>query len=794
MRSPLCGTLAAVTGFSTRWRGWSPFALCIPLAALLLAGCGGAGSSLPAGGAAGSLDNTGATLAQTAFRIRSDFDADLNANAGWAADLNEDAVITADQPFRLRFEVESAGSQILTRQFALQVRRNQGSWETLAAEDFPYPEKKLRLDFSSPAKARQGWRIVSDASSAISRNMTEAGEFARLSTKRSPMLALGVDRLHWKPVELSARLRLPEHGRVNLVFAHFDADNFYRLDIEAGRGLRMVRVEGGRELTLADREVAVIADDWVELKLERDGSRISASYEWDPVIDGIEFTVELGETLPLVPAGLYLPAQALVDLDYLDLEGSTSTPGVSIVSSPHYTHGSATRDLLPASPRPFVAGAGIDYAPYAPVWSAGGAQGEWEFPVVIRYFFDGPGMHEAGDRFEFRLVDRQGSPVPADTLPTVTLRVPDRHLGGVFVETPGRIGPWEAGNGDLYFLQEPAETDNRMMTVKSDDGGLSWREVDGANRPQTGDLEGVAQVQVGDRIHTLHQTSEHVFYHVFRTSDHPTHPDSWEIVDEKLASPLEPPVQVADLAVRSDGSVVAVYGSREHLLLRTRSTGGVWGEETVVDSAPGLPDSGPVMTLGSRDIIHLAYTRRDGTAWYRQVLPDGTLTRAQQLATGLGTSVEASGGILPLVHEPTRGTVSLIYRLENGELWERRAHSGGNLSEAQQVSARPVVTNAADAEQVGADAVAYADSVHVLFIEEGSKRLFHVSRQGDGFWGEPELLVDDSEVLWVRGNVIKSHAEGAMYGYIYDAGSLGGSGMNTYAEIPLHKMTDPREK
>jgi len=109
------------------------------------------------------------------------------------------------------------------------------------------------------------------------------------------------------------------------------------------------------------------------------------------------------------------------------------------------------------------------------------------------------------------------------------------------------------------------------MTVRSTDGGATWTEMDGANRPATGDLEGFASRMADNRIHMLHQTSDHVFYHVFRTSDHPEQPNTWAIRDERLASPQEPPTQVADIAVRSDGSVVAVYGGPEKIHYRIRT-------------------------------------------------------------------------------------------------------------------------------------------------------------------------------------------------------------------------------
>lgn len=779
-------TAAQGTHLQRRQRSAGLFASMVGCA-IVLGGCSKPESEAPGSSVTADAPQLTAVMQQTAYRIRKDFDADLNADTGWAAALSQPAVVQADQPFRLRFEVENTADAESTHQFSMQFRRNQGAWEPLAAEDFPYPVKKLKLDFAaaSAGELAATWNFVQGDASVLSLEQQEDGGFARFVAGNEPVLALARYHTHWEPVEFATYLRLPESSRAGILFGYIDEDNHFRLEVEAGRAIRIIRIDGGAETTLVDREVEVKADHWIELKVSWDGSEATIGYEWDPYLQGLEFTEDLGVTIAASQMGLYLPAESSAEFGFVEIEGETSTPGASIVSNSLFEHGAATGDVLTASSLPFAGGAGINYADTTPQWSASSAHGEWEFPLVVRYFHDGPAMYEAGDTFEFRLLDSRGEPVLAASNPIVTLEVPERHLGGVFAETPVRLGPWEASNGDLYFLIEPSETDNLMMAVKSTDGGATWREVDGANRPRTGDLEGVGQAFVGDRIHTLHQTSDHVFYHLFRTSDHPSEPDTWEITDERLASPVEPPVQVADIAVRSDGSVVGVYGNLEKVLIRTRSPQGQWSAETVVDADIDRDLSGPVVVLGADDRVHFAYTGIDGTAWYRQILPNGDLTAGQQLASGLGTGVEDAGGILPLVYLPESDTVSIIYRLANGELWERRANGAGVLSEPVQVTSRAVVTNVSDAEQVGADAIGYGTSVHVLFIEEDTGRLFHTSRGSEGSWSEPSLEIDGANVMWVRGAVVKQDAEGAAYGFVYDAGSFGGSGMNKYAEVPL---------
>lgn len=747
----------------------------------LAAACTAWGCEVPGS----SPQAAGTELRQSAHRVRGDVDTELNADAGWAGGLDEPAVVTADRPFRLRVEAENPASTPRDAELGLQVRRNGGDWERVQAQDFPYPLKEAELDVSSGSDDwAERWTLLRGSASDLSPRETEdGGQYLRVAAQAGPVLTLAKFDTPWDPVEVEAVLRLPGAGRAGIVFGYRDVDDHLRVDLEADGPIRIIRVLDGREAVLASRDAAVKSDRWIEVAIALDGSELTVDYEWDPHLDGIELTVDTDTPIPPSPPGLHVPAGGAVDLEALAMAGVAASPRVSIVSSDRFEHGAETEDLLAASRLPFHAGAGVSHAESAPTWSAAAAHGEWEFPLVVRYFADGAVTNESGDVFEFRVADAGGASLPSTHVARVTLEVPDRHLGGTFVETPVRIGPWQGAGGDLYFIMEPAETDNVLMMVKSTDGGRSWRETDGEDRPLTSDLEGLGSTFVDGRIHILHQTSDHVFYHVFRTADGSS-PDAWEIRDERLASPTEPPTQVADLAVRSDGSVVGVYGDRERIRIRVRSPDGEWSDPTIVDAAVDRVLSGPVLARGAGDVVHLAYTGSDGTAWYRRILPDGRLTPRRLVASELGTEVEDAGSILPLVYLQDTGTVSIAYRLATGELWERRAGRDGELGAPVRVTDRAVVQNAADAEQVGADAVGHGSSVHVLFIEEGTGRIFHTHRDG-AEWSEPMLEVDGVNALWVRGAIVEKDDGNAVYGYVYDAGSYGGSGMNRYAEAPL---------
>ena len=541
------------------------------------------------------------TAGEPAFRIRADCTAPLNADQGWAGALNENVTVDADKPFRVRFEVETAGKSPASHEFRLQYRRNAGEWTDVEAHDFPKP-----------------------------------------------------------------------------------------------------------------------AD-----------------------------------------------------------EGKT--PRVSIVSCAAYENRAATTNLLTGSAAAFQPGAGVSLADRTPQWGGTGAHGEFEWALVVRRFADAAATNEQGDTFELRMVDAGGAPASSGN-PVLRLNIPPYHVGGTFVETPGRIGPWRTSNGDLYFIMEPAETDNLFLMVKSTDDGRTWREVDGANRPRTGDLEAVDARQVGDTIHILHEVSRSARYHSFRTSDHPTRPDSWHVRDELVAK-VEPVAQAAALEVRSDGSLAAFYVGPAKIHYAVRSPAGKWSEDRIIDADAPPNLAGPQAVLGSKDTIHLAYYGTDGTIWYRSLLADGTLTPRQQLASGAGTTRAEYGSVLPMLYIRQTDTVAVIYRLASGRLFERRIVKGGQPTAAVQVTDRDVITDAVDSQQPGADAVLDGRTIHLSFIEPSSRSIFSTSDNGG--WRPSTLRIDRIRGSWIRGSIYTRRDGAKVYGYIYDAGSEGGAGMNRFAEIVL---------
>jgi len=710
------------------------------------------------------------------FRIRGDIAAPLNADSDWLAGQSEQAKVEADRPFRIRMEAPAIAREA---DLALEYRRNGGEWTRLEAHDFPYPEREVALDFAgmtaelTVGQAEQGWRVIRAAPASLTIARTGSESALRVSSGDTGFAA--IYPLPWPAapdVGLSARLSMSSApDGFSFLLGYRDEANHAIVQIDPHGRIALISVIGGAAQTIGAAELPMIQQAWHELEFAAEAGNFTLEWDGKQVLS-LPFAALSGQP------GLAIPPGAMVEFAELEFEGVARTPQVSIISTPAYRQGDPTTDLLAGSDAPFIAGAGISLAELVPF--EGGAKGhsEFEWPLVIRRYSDGPMVGFSGDIFEFRMVDGAGDPFDGAENARVILEVPPGHLGGTFVETPGRIGPWKTANGDLYFIMEPSETDNKFMMMKSVDAGRSWTEMDGANRPETGDLEAVdARLEEGV-IHILHQVTHSVRYHTFHTSDHPLHRDSWGVRDE-VAARADAVAQMATMVRRSDGSLVAVFlADRLHYVIGDGH--GHWSEPIALGPLDGTIDTGPQALLGDADQVHLAYASADGRIWYRTLESDGTLTPRLLLAEGAGSGRPVYGAVLALVRDQTSGEVTIAYRLADGSLWERTRQSDGSFAPPLQITALPVVTDAVDSQQAGADLVMTGQGPVVLFIDEASRSIYCTQKRGLN-WAEPRLLISGIEGSWIRGQLVSEDPGKPTIGFVYDAGSKGGTGLNRYA-------------
>lgn len=720
------------------------------------------------------VTTTACQSGEPAFRIRADLEAPLNSDSGWAGAVNEGVTVLADHPFRVR--MEALPNQVSPSSYILQARRNGGPWELVEAHDFPHPQRELdiRLESGLPV----GWIQPVGQEGHLSIEQTGDHHVLIASAQGQDMVALY--DAPWPVAALALRFMLPEDAGqgFDVLLGHTQPDTNVRVRFDTAGRIAVIQSAGDEDRLLADQPASLARGVWHVVEIEVEDGKLGVDFA-----DGsLEISVPIAVIDISAPPAIAVPANSSVNVSDISLEGIARTPLVSIVATPAYSNGDATSDLLSGSPAPFTPGLGVSLAERVLAVNDEETHSEFEWPLVIRRFADGPSVNETGDVFEFRIVDRTGEDAISSAIARVTLDVPPRHLGGTFVETPGRIGPWQAENGNLYFIMEPTETDNKFMMMKSVDGGRSWLEVDGAHRPQTGDLESVDARMIDGRIHIIHQVTQSVRYHVFRTSDHPAHPDSWELVDE-VAAREQTIAQASTAVVRPDGSILAVFLS-DRLHYSVRSPDGLWSTPEEIDPEASFINTGPQAAVGSDGTVHLAYSSDEGSIWYRRLLADGTLTARQLVATGAGRGKADYGSVLPLAHDAQSGTTFIVYRLADGSLWESHAQGEGAPSAPVLVTPGPVITDAVDSQQPAADLVVFGGVPHVLFVDEATRSIYSTRRDGAA-WQEPVLRIDGIKGSWVRGNSLNAPDGRPVYAYVFDAGSEGGSGLNRYAAIPL---------
>lgn len=466
---------------------------------------------------------------------------------------------------------------------------------------------------------------------------------------------------------------------------------------------------------------------------------------------------------------------------------SSATPPTSIVGSDAFFNGEFAEDLIPVSSLPASPGAGVALAPTTPGWTPHAptrSSAEWEFALVVRHWSDGPKVVSDGDQFSFRLVNQLGQILPGPNA-QLTLHVPEYHLGGTFVETPARIGPWESSTGELYFIMEPTETDNLFMMVKSVDGGKSWFEVDAEHRPGADDLEGVGSFYDDHGIiHIVHQTSDTVFYHAFATSDHTSQPDRWITDSQVIDRPEEPPVQVADITMRPDGSLVAAYAAGRRIRLAVHEPEGGWKAPVAIQPDNLRDMTNPSLLCRPDGIVELITKSSDGSAWNQQLLPNNALTPAIPFAEGLGMREDEAMSILPPVYVSEEDRLVVIFRSSDAYLYKCEKVDNQKWSSPVRVSHHPVVTNAVDSDQTGADAIAFGNDIWICYIDENNRDLYLSKITSESPEPLIQRIVCDIDGSWVRGQLLKKQSDSPTYGIIYDAGSKGGSGYNKFLSIP----------
>jgi hypothetical protein len=360
---------------------------------------------------------------------------------------------------------------------------------------------------------------------------------------------------------------------------------------------------------------------------------------------------------------------------------------------------------------------------------------------------------------------------------TVTVRpegskVLPGDIPGISPEAQGHVGPFRDGNGNLYTVSEITAADPRMKMMKSSDGGQSWVEVDGVNRPARNDLEAVWIVQQGNALYIIHQKSgAQVYHHVFNTSDASTNPNRWILKDQTVAAPSSPPEQYVSLVILSNGDLWAFYAAGSRVGYRKKPAGGSWGAERILDTV----STGQVVAVrAANDRTHIFY--KDGTNGqikHRSLTPDGTLSSAERVDDNGVHSKHSPMTNAVYYDDDGVETVVVAWADRVGLLKSARVLDDGTPTAEVTLSGAPVLidpdatTNRAAVAHLAID----ARKVHAVWADSATADIFYDTNEDDTGWGVDAEIRDAVAAHWLYCSVF-THSAGnggaKVLGYIYD--------------------------
>ena len=476
----------------------------------------------------------------------------------------------------------------------------------------------------------------------------------------------------------------------------------------------------------------------------------------------------------------------------------TISDATEVVASAQYVNDAATTNLLAGSSKTFEAGVGLEDN-LTPSITLTNEHTEYEWALRIRLSYGQGASYHArnadGDTFEYRVYDVALGVLATNVTPTVTLNVPDYLIGGTFAETPNRAGPICDANGNLYVILEYADTSSWPMILKSADGGKSWLPQNTANAPTNDDLESVDIEQVGSTLHILQYANYEIYYDTFRTSDNAS-PDTWGVQNQLIHNPtVDPGNQYGSIAVRSDGSVVAVYrtdpsATFQRLGLRVRSTGGTWGSEQIIDSTASVSFSAAEVVRGEADLVYVFYVDLTNGALYYKTLSTGDVLSARtQIATGLSTSGSREHAAIKPVYYDDDGaeTVVVMYSKSTDILWAKPIVNGTPGTELQ-VSGVAVLGNANSTSGPIAASALSGKTVYAAYSDASTSDIWYDENADAAGWATDVEILNNTTCRTISANVY-THSAGnggaKVLGYFYDTSSGGYTGELFYGEYVL---------
>ncbi len=472
-------------------------------------------------------------------------------------------------------------------------------------------------------------------------------------------------------------------------------------------------------------------------------------------------------------------------------------PAGVVVLSGQYANGDSATELL-TNVGTYVNGEGLESSITSKTFSLTSEETEIEYCLMIMGFHDGPTQNVVDDTIDFRMVESDGTAFTGTyTSPTITVTETAGYIGGAFVEHPHVIGPFVDGNGNIYTFIEHSINDNNVVCIKSTDDGVTWREMDGANRPTTQDFEGGSVFQDGDTLHIL-QSETDVSYHTFRTSSHAS-ADTWDITDEVVDNTISGhSIQACSIFVRGDDTVVAFYvDDAIPARIRYKIRNGTWGSQNTLDTEATNEFLSPWGVLGESDKIHIVYKDdTNGILYHKSLSSSDVEGTRHSIATGLFIT---SGSDAILHVEPTYyddGGVEVImimykYSITDLAMFARPVKDDGSPGTEVTATDKSVVSTEGGNAMTVASAHNDGKRIWLFYSFFDDHDIWYTDNDDEGGWSTSLEDQDAVTAHWIKGQVIVEGSGDKVFSYLWDDGSDGGTGFIKYDTFLIAAAADP---
>ncbi len=371
----------------------------------------------------------------------------------------------------------------------------------------------------------------------------------------------------------------------------------------------------------------------------------------------------------------------------------------------------------------------------------------------------------ASDTSAISVSDASSAPVvgAGKTLPAAV----DTDEVGVYIE-PESLGhnpPFIDTNGNLYKAIEHEDASQPWtLMLKSADGGQTWHIQNGAVRPTSQiDLEGTWTEQVGNKIYfaQTQDSNDPITVTYFRTSDHPTNPDTWSGVywtltpyDTSLSQSAQ--YQWVSINHLSTGEWWAFYHDNKYVKVGA-------GDSGTPGTYNNLVMTFPMPVTGQNDVTHIVYTDIvNNQVLYRTLSATGTMSAATRIdATGrynpASNTYACHSNVMSVMNGGTE-TICVLYAEANAMLWLATI-TGGSVTRTQistaAVSSRSsvpsgITTSGNIDTHIAKDPA--NDTLYLVWMDQADGKLYYRTRTAAGTLSAITLLYDPPGVANTSSN------------------------------------------